>query len=85
MEVIWSKEAKKKFNKIIEKLPQFHKTIAQRLVKVKSESIAKARGSEEVEDKDLITAFFQEVPPAFKEMLQRLFKQLDIDYSKYGR
>ena len=83
MGIIWSRETKEKFNKITENLPQFHRTIAQKLIKIKSEEIAEARNSEEVEDKDLIVAFFQEVPPAFKEMLQRLLKQLNIDYSKY--
>jgi len=34
-------------------------------------------------DKDLIIAFFQEVPPAFKSMLERLLSQLNIDYSQY--
>ncbi len=83
MEIIWSKGAKEKFDKITENLPQFHRTIAQQLIKGKSEELAKGRGSGEVEDEDLITAFFQEVPPAFKEMLQRLLNQLNIDYSKY--
>lgn len=83
MGIIWSKEAKEKFDKIIKNLPQFHRSIAQGLIKVKAEELAEGRGSEEVKDKDLIVAFFQEVPPAFKEMLQRLLNQLNIDYSKY--
>ena len=83
MEIIWREETKKKFDKIIKNLPQFHKTIAKRLIKDKSEELAAKRESEKVEEKDLIIAFFQEVPPAFKEMLRRLLSQLDIDYSKY--
>ena len=83
MGIIWSEEAKEKFDKIIKNLPQFHRTIAEQLIKDKSEELAKKRESEKVEEKDLIIAFFQEVPPAFKEMLRRLLSQLDIDYSKY--
>ena len=83
MEVIWSEEAKEKFDKIIKNLPQFHRTIAERLIKDKSEELAKKRESGKVEDKDLIMAFFQEVPPAFKDMLERLLNQLNIDYLKY--
>ena len=83
MEVIWNVETKSKFDKIIENLPQFHRTIAEQLIKEKSEELAKKRDSKEVEDKDLIIAFFQEVPPAFKGMLERLLSQLNVDYSQY--
>lgn len=83
MGVKWNEETKSKFDKIIENLPQFHRTIAEQLIKEKSEQLAKVRDSKEVEDKDLIVAFFQEVPPAFKDMLQRLLSQLNIDYSQY--
>jgi len=83
MEVIWNEETKSKCDRIIENLPQFHRTIAEQLIKQKSEELAKARDSKEVEDKDLIVAFFQEVPPAFKDMLERLLNQLNIDYSQY--
>ena len=83
MEIIWNGETKSKFDRIIENLPQFHRTIAEQLIKRKSEELAEARDSQEVEDKDLVVAFFQEVPPAFKGMLQRLLSQLNIDYSQY--
>lgn len=83
MEIIWNGETKSKFDRIIENLPQFHRTIAEQLIKQKSEELAEARNSQEVEDKDLVVAFFQEVPPAFKGMLQRLLSQLNIDYSQY--
>lgn len=83
MAIIWNGETKSKFDRILENLPQFHRTIAEQLIKQKSEELAEARDSKEVEDKDLVVAFFQEVPPAFKGMLQRLLSQLDIDYSQY--
>jgi len=83
MGIIWNQETTNKFNKITENLPQFHRTIAEQLIKQKSEELAQARDSKEVEDKDLIIAFFQEVPPAFKSMLERLLGKLDIDYSQY--
>ncbi|MDP8290360.1 MAG: DUF2621 family protein [Candidatus Susulua stagnicola] len=83
MGIIWNQETKNKFNNITENLPQFHRTIAEQLIKQKSEELAEARNSKEVEDKDLIIAFFQEVPPAFKSMLERLLSKLGIDYSQY--
>ena len=83
MSIDWRKETEEKFNRIIENLPQFHRSIAQRLIKEKSEELAAARKAKEVEDKDLFTAFFQEIPPAFKDMLKRLLTNLGIDYSEY--
>ena len=38
---------------------------------------------EYVEEKDLIEAFFREVPPAFRDMMRRLFQKLHVDYQKY--
>ena len=83
MDIKWNKETEETFTKVIDHLPQFHKSIAERLVKERSEELAQARGCEYVENEDLITAFFQEVPPAFKEMMKRRFTYLNIDYSQY--
>jgi len=83
MSIEWETQAKKHFNQIIENLPQFHRTIAEQLVKEKAQELAKERSSKVVEDKDVIVAFFQEVPPAFKDMMKRLFSKQNIDYSEY--
>lgn len=83
MEIKWSDLAENQFNKVIQSLPQFHRTIAERLVYQTAEDLARKRESFRVEEEDLIKAFFQEVPPAFKEMMQRLFNHLEIDYSKH--
>jgi len=77
-EIKWSGQAKEIFEKVISKLPLFHRTIAQTLVKETAEFIASNRKSDTVEKEDLIEAFFREVPPAFKGMMERLFKELGI-------
>lgn len=82
-EITWNEKAQATFDKVINNLPQFHRTIAQRLVKESAEEITQKRNSTEVEEKDLIEAFFREIPPAFKDMMKRLFHQLEIDYSQY--
>lgn len=82
-EIIWDQKAKDIFDKVTNNLPQFHRTIAQRLVKESAEETAKKRESLCVEEKDLVEAFFKEVPPAFKDMMKRLFHQLSIDYTQY--
>jgi UDP-N-acetyl-D-mannosaminuronate dehydrogenase len=79
----WEKDAKETFEKIINTLPQFHRSIAKVLVKESSEDIATKKGKKEVEISDLIEAFFKEVPPAFKEMMKKLFSKLNIDYTQY--
>jgi hypothetical protein len=83
MNIEWSEQAQNIFNGIIGNLPQFHRTIAQRLVKESAEAAVQQRGRAMVEEKDLIEAFFAEVPPAFRDMLKRQFKQLNIDYTNY--
>lgn len=82
-DLIWECNTKKLFDKVITALPQFHRSIAQILVKSSAEDEANLRGSQIVEEKDLIIAFFKEVPPAFKDMMKRLFRQNNIDYTKY--
>ena len=83
MEIKWANEAKENFVKVINNLPQFHRTIAQTIVKESAERIAQERSSETVEVKDVVIAFFKEVPPAFKDMMKRLLEQQGIEYSKY--
>ena len=83
MEIKWSDPAKNIFDKVIENLPQFHRSIAEQLVKQKAEELSVERQSEMVEDKDVVISFFQEVPPAFRDMMKRLFNQLEINYSQY--
>lgn len=83
-EIEWNPKAKEIFEKVINNLPQFHRTIAQKLVKESAEEIAKGKGLFTVEEHQLIEAFFKEIPPAFKEMMKRLFHQLGIEYEKYN-
>ena len=80
----WSTKAKEIFDKVISNLPQFHRSIAERLVKESAEEIAKNKKMIIVEEKELVEAFFQEIPPAFKDMMKRLFTKLGIEYEKYG-
>ncbi len=83
-EINWNPKAKEIFDKVISNLPQFHRSIAERLVKESAEEIAKNKNMTSVEEKELIEAFFKEIPPAFKDMLKRLLTKLGIDCEKYG-
>lgn len=83
-EITWSAKAQEIFDKVITNLPQFHRSIAQVLVKESAQEIARTKGLSSVEEKELIEAFFKEIPPAFKDMMKRLFTKLNIEYEKYG-
>ncbi|MBU2044922.1 MAG: DUF2621 family protein [Candidatus Omnitrophica bacterium] len=83
MDVKWDQKTKEHFDQIITNLPQFHRSIAEQLVKESAESLARERNSQSVQENDLVIAFFNEVPPAFKDMMKRLFNQQGIDYTKY--
>lgn len=75
----WSPKAQEIFNTIIKELPQFHRAIAERLVKESSETAAFQAGKQCVEERDVIDAFGREVPPAFQGMMKRLFQKLNIE------
>ena len=79
----WSQEAAEIYKKITDALPEFHRTIAKRLVKESAQELARARGLARVEEKELVETFFKEVPPAFKAMMVRLFEHNKIEYQKY--
>jgi len=83
MEIRWNEEVQKKYDMVTDSLPQFHRTIAKQLVKVTAEELAKERKADVVEEKDLIIAFFQEVPPAFRDMMRKLLTKHNIEYSQY--
>jgi len=82
-EIAWSDKAKEIYERATNALPEFHRTIARRLVKESAESLAKERGLKSVEEKEIVETFFREVPPAFKTMMIRLFEHLKIEYRKY--
>jgi hypothetical protein len=84
-EMKWNSRSQEVFNNAIGHLRQFHRSIAEKLVKDSAERIACTRGVETVEEQDLIQAFFKEVPPAFKDMIKRLFRHLNVEYKNYVR
>ncbi len=83
MEIAWSDRAKEIYEKVTNSLPEFHRTIARKLAKESAQKLAQARGLSEVGEAEMIETFFNEVPPAFKSMMVRLFEHLKIDYKKY--
>lgn len=80
----WEKNVQEKFNLFIQKLPVFHRRIAESVVSKKAQDNASARNSSLVEEEDVISAFFSDVPSAFYSMMVRILEQTGFDYKKYG-
>lgn len=77
----WEASALEKYKLIISKIPIFHRNIAKIVVDKKAVSNAKDRGSEQIEERDIVSAFFSEVPKAFYSLMIRLFDEVHFTYS----
>ena len=80
----WEPKTKERFDAMIAKIPVFHRRITQEIVTKKSEEIAGSRNSCEVQEQDVVGAFFSDVPSPFYSMMVRLLDQTGFDYKKYG-
>ena len=80
----WEKEARRKFNTMIERIPLFHREIAKKVAYKKAEINAQERGSNIVEESDIVQAFFSEVPMAFYSLMVRLLDEVGFDYKQYA-
>ncbi|MDD4939936.1 MAG: hypothetical protein PHE18_04230 [Candidatus Omnitrophica bacterium] len=80
----WEPKTKEKFQGMISRIPLFHRRITQDAVTARAEEIAKSRGSAQVNEQDVIGAFFSDVPSPFYGMMVRLLEQTGFDYKKYG-
>jgi hypothetical protein len=79
----WDQEALGKYNKMLHLIPIFHRGLAKEVVNKKAEQLAQARGSTHVEEKDIVQAFFSEVPKAFYSLMIRIMHDAGFDYKKY--
>jgi len=80
----WESNTQEKFNLMISKIPIFHRHITQEAVTKRAEEIACQRNSPQVQEQDVISAFFSDVPSPFYSMMVRLLEQAGFDYRKYG-
>ena len=80
----WEVKTQEKFKLMISKIPIFHRHITEEAVMRKSEENAQSRNSSQVEELDVVSAFFSNVPSPFYSMMVRLLEQTGFDYKKYG-
>ena len=76
----WEQNALAKYNHMITKIPLFHREIAKVVVTKKAEQNAAQRGSAQVEEPDIVKAFFSEVPKAFYSLMVRLLDEAKFNY-----
>jgi len=79
----WEPQAFSKYQEMIKKIPLFHREIAKQVVDKKAVINAQERGSNVVEDSDVVQAFLSEVPMAFYSLMIRLLDEVGFDYKKY--
>ena len=78
----WEEKALEKYRLIISTIPIFHRNIAKIVVDKKALINAKERGSDLIEESDIVRAFFSEVPKAFYSLMIRLFDEAHFTYSE---
>ncbi|MDD5097198.1 MAG: hypothetical protein PHU59_01760 [Candidatus Omnitrophica bacterium] len=82
--MVWEAITESKFKLLISKIPIFHRRITESTVIRQAEAIALKRNSGQVEEQDVISVFFSDVPSPFYSMMIRLLEQNKFDYKKYG-
>ncbi|MDD5652561.1 MAG: hypothetical protein PHT31_00170 [Candidatus Omnitrophica bacterium] len=80
----WNPQVQEKFKVMIAKIPVFHRGITENAVTLKAEENAISRKALQVEEQDVVGAFFSDVPSPFYSMMIRLLEQNGFDYKKYG-
>ena len=78
----WEVNALKKYQLMIKKIPLFHRDIAKTVVDKKAASNAQDRGSNVIEETDIVEAFLSEVPKAFYSLMIRLFDEVGFEYKE---
>ncbi len=79
----WDEACLNKYNKMLNKIPIFHREITKQIVPEKAVLNAKERGSSVVEECDVVRAFLTEVPKAFYSLMIRLMDDVGFDHKKY--
>lgn len=80
----WDTKTQEKFRLMISKMPIFHRRIAEGAAEKKALENAAKRNARFVQEQDVISAFFSEVPKPFYSLMIRLLEDVGLDYRKYG-
>ncbi|MBF0483656.1 MAG: hypothetical protein HQL25_03010 [Candidatus Omnitrophica bacterium] len=76
----WNSDVKIKYDKMLAKIPVFHRGITDQIVNEKAPMLAAQRGSGCVEECDVVKAFTTEVPKCFYSMMVRLMDDVGFKH-----
>jgi len=79
----WDKATLDKYNKMIKIIPVFHRGIAEKVVNVKAEEHAKARGVSVVQEEGVVCAFLAEAPKIFYDLMISAMDEVGFKYKSY--
>ncbi|MCK9603193.1 MAG: hypothetical protein M0R66_02265 [Candidatus Omnitrophica bacterium] len=82
--MIWETNTQEKFKLLISKIPVFHRRLTEEAVTKRAREIVASRNAGQIEEEDVVAAFFSDVPSPFYSMMVRLLEQTGFDYKKYG-
>lgn len=83
-QIIWDETTRHNFTRMIQKIPIFLRSIAEKKVSQKAEAIVRADNRTQVTEKDMIDAFFVETPFGFHGPMKSDMQELGINYMQYG-
>jgi collagenase-like PrtC family protease len=79
----WDVDTKKKFDHIVGSVPESLRAMAEQVIAKMSEEIAKGRGATCIEQSDMVKAFMQYTPDAFKADMIKGLEELGINPKDY--
>jgi len=82
--MLWEANTENKFKLFISKIPVFHRRLMEEAVTKRAGEVASLRKAGQIEEEDVVAAFFSDVPSPFYSMMVRLLEQTGFDYKKYG-
>ena len=82
--LLWDQPTEEKFKQLIEKIPVFMRGIATEKVEKKAQNLAAIAQRNQINEKDMVDAFFSETPFGFHGPMKSDMDAVGIDYTKYG-
>ncbi len=79
----WETNSRQRYEKMISIIPLFHRGIAKEVVDKKAVINAQERGADQIEEGDIVRAFFTEVPKSFYSLMIRIMDEVGFDSKKY--
>ena len=83
LNISWDKIALEKYEKMVSRIPIFHRELVKQVVPPKAEAFARARSASVVNEDDIVKAFLSEVPKAFYSLMVRLLDEVGLEYKKF--